>query len=340
MKEALLPLDQHLIEHPYDFNFFQAVRLLSCILPSRPGVGESAKPGDEIVRFGVRQSLEFPASQIHALDPEDDPARMIVAFFGLTGFLGVLPHHYTEHIILRAAVKDYSMAEFLDLFNHRLLSLFYRAWEKHQFPVLYQLAAVRETGTDSFTRHLLALLGLGTDGLQGRMPVRDESLLRYAGLLVQAPRSASALCGILRDYFGLEVEIEQFQGGWYQLAQGELCNLYEPDLRNQLGVGAIAGDAVWDPHAGFRVKLGPLPLARFLAFLPGEKASTELVALVRFYCGDFMHFDWQPALRAAEAPWCRIGDESAAGPRLGWCAWLKTEEFSVDAEDAVFEAAA
>lgn len=133
MKQPVLPLDHQLLERPYDFNFFQAVRLLSMILPDRPGVGDVAKPAEEIVRFKARQSLEFPASSIHTLDSEIDPARMVVSFFGLTGVQGVLPHHYTEHIIARAAAKDFAMAEFLDLFNHRLISLFYRAWRSTNF---------------------------------------------------------------------------------------------------------------------------------------------------------------------------------------------------------------
>jgi predicted component of type VI protein secretion system len=41
-------------------------------------------------------------------------------------------------------------------------------------------------------------------------------------------------------------------------------------------------------------------------------------------------------LRTHEVPWCRLGDESPSGPRLGWCGWLKTEVFSEDADDAVF----
>lgn len=335
MIESLLPLDQRLFEYSYEFEFFQAVRLLHLILNDRPGVGRIAKPSDEPVRFEVRQSLEFPASSIHAISVDADPPRMTTAFLGLTGVQGVLPHHYTEYILARAQAKDYTLAAFFDLFNHRILSLFYRAWEKHRFPARFQLAAAKQE-TDEFTRYLFDWIGMGTPGLEGRTSLRDQSLLRYAGLLGQRPASAISLAAILRDYFGVDVEIEEFVGAWYRLKEEDQCDLSGEGLSNELGRGAIAGDAVWDQQAGFRVKLGPLPLKRFLSFLPGSKAVAELNDLVRFYVGPILQFDLQLVLRAHEVPWCRLGDQSPSGPRLGWCGWLKTEVFSEDADDAVF----
>jgi type VI secretion system protein ImpH len=335
MREHPLSIEELLFEHSYDFDFFQAVRLLHLILSDRPGVGRIAKPADEPVRFQVRQSLEFPASSIHAISAETDPAQMTIAFLGLTGVQGVLPHHYTEYILARAQAKDYTLAAFFDLFNHRIVSLFYRAWEKHSFPARFQLAAARQV-IDGFTQYLLDWIGLGTAGLQGRMAPRDQALIRYAGLLGQRPACAVSLAAILRDYFGVEVEIEEFVGAWYTLKEEDQCDLSGEGLSNELGQGAIAGDAVWDPQASFRVRLGPLPLTRFLSFLPGAKAVNELQDLARFYVGPILQFDLQLVLKAPEVPWCRLGDESPAGPRLGWCGWLKTEGFSKDAGDAVF----
>lgn len=57
---------------------------------------------------------------------------------------------------------------------------------------------------------------------------------------------------------------------------------------------------------------------------------------MRFYVGPVLQFDVQLVLRADEVPWSRLGDESPAGPRLGWCGWAKTEEFDRDAGDALF----
>jgi type VI secretion system protein ImpH len=335
MREEAQPLDERLLERPYDYDFFQAVRLLHLILNDRPGVGRIAQPDEEPVRFQARQSLEFPPSSLHSLSTEADPPRMAVTFLGLTGVQGILPHHYTEHILARAQAKDFAMAEFFDLFNHRIVSLFYRAWEKHRLPVRFQLAAAKGE-LDEFTWYLFDWIGMGTPRLRGRMAIRDEALLRYAGLLGQRPASAAGLEAILHDYFGAPVRIEEFMGAWYRLAEEDQCNLAESASRNQLGEGAIAGDAVWDPQARFRVRLGPLKLSTFLAFLPDGRAVQELRDLVRFYVGPVLQFDLQLVLKAEEVPWSRLGDESPAGPRIGWCGWLKTEEFAQDAGDAIF----
>jgi type VI secretion system protein ImpH len=261
---------------------------------------------------------------------------MMVSFFGLTGVQGVLPLHYTEHIIARAGARDFAMAEFFDLFNHRLISLFYRAWEKHSFPACYQLEAARKQPS-RITEYLLTLVGLGTGGLQRQHLFPDQAALRYAGLLAQMPRSAVALTRVLSDFFNVEVEVVQFVGYWHAVEEDDRCNLDGRELRNQLGMGAMAGDAVWDPQAGIRVRLGPLPLVTFLAFLPNGSAAPVLQNWIRMFAGPEILASWQPVLAAREVPWCRIGDESAIGPRLGWTAWLKTGSFIKDADDALFE---
>src|SRR5262245_9068353 len=327
-----------LFGHGYEFEFFQAVRLLSRLMPHRKGVGGTAKPGGELVRFGARLSMEFPASAIHDIErlPDSpDFARMTVAFFALTGTQGVLPFHYTERMIARRAAKDDTLAAFLDLFNHRLVSLFYRAWEKHQAPILYEIAAARSERLDPFTHCLFDFIGMGTAALRGRMQVKDESLLLYAGLIAQRPHSATALRGVLSDYFCASVEVDQCLGSWYVLEDGDRCYLSDELERTQLGEGAFIGDEVWDQQARFRIRLGPVGLKRFTEFLPGNPAMTKLVELTTFITGRPMIFDVQVFLRAAEVPYCRLDDDGADAPRLGLMGWLKTAEFLSDAGDAV-----
>ena len=333
-------LEKVLFERGYDFEFFQATRLLARMFAERKPVGGTARPEQEFARFGVRLSMAFPPSAIYDVTrdsgPRDEIARMTVAFLGLTGTQGVLPFFYTEWMIARKSVKDDSLAAFLDLFNHRFVSFFYRAWEKHRPPVLFELSAARAQAPDAFTHSLYDLIGMGTQGLERRMRVRDESLLWYAGLVAQKPHSASALRGILRDYFGVPVEIEQCIGDWYDLEEADRSYL-SPELeRNQLGEGAFLGDQVWNQQGRFRIRVGPLKLNRFLEFLPKGQAMAKLVELTRYLVGVALAFDVQVLLRATEVPCCRLDDEGIDAPRLGEMAWLKTREFRTDADDAVF----
>ncbi len=339
MIPSQIPLLDRLLESSHDFEFFQAVRLLGVASPESPGIGAEKHPSEEFVRFEVRQSLEFPPSAIAWINAEPTPPHMSVTFFGLTGIQGVLPLHITEHIILRGAASDFAMARFFDLFNHRLISLFYRAWQKYNFPARYQLAEARRQPCE-ITDYMLDLIGLGTKGLRNRLkPLEDTALLRYGGLLAQAPRSAVALEQTLRDFFGVPISVEQMVGSWHRIQEEDQCDLGGEGIRNQLGEGAVAGDAAWDPQAGIRIHIGPLPLLRFLSFLPGGDATSALCHITRMYTGLVPVIEWNPILNRQEVPWCRLGDSSMIGPRLGWTAWLKAGEFDSPASDAYFEAA-
>jgi type VI secretion system protein ImpH len=332
-------LEEALFERGYEFEFFQAVRLLARIHADRKPVGGTAKPEEEFVRFGAHLTMAFPPSAIYdiaRIPDSEDPARMTVAFLGLTGIQGTLPLCYTEWMLEREAAKDDTLAAFLDLFNHRLLSLFYRAWEKHRPPVLYELSVARNRLPDPFTHSLYDLIGMGTKGLLGRMGIENESLLFYAGLIAQRPRSASALRGILRDYFSVPVEIDQCIGDWYELEEADRCYLAAEAEASQLEVGAFLGDAVWNQQGRFRIRVGPLKFDRFLEFLPDGRAMAKLVEFTRYLVGQAMAFDVQVSLRAGEVPYCRLSDEGPDAPRLGWMGWLKTGAFVKDASDAVF----
>lgn len=332
------PLEHVLFEEGYRFDFFQAVRVLDRLYPDRQPVGRDATPSREVVRFRSHPSLSFPPSAIHEIERREDgsgPARMTVAFMGLTGLLGVLPRHYTELLLERVRHKDQTLRDFLDLFNHRLISLFYRAWEKYRFPIAYERAVSQPGGYDRFSLHLFDLIGLGTRGLRGRLEVEDKALLFYAGLLAQHPHSASVLTGLLQDYFGIPAAVTQFVGQWLPLSEANRSRLGVREGSNVLGVNAVAGSRVWDQQAKFRLRLGPLTYGEFCQFLPSGEAFARLVGLTRFYAGQEWDFDVQLILQAAEVPACRLGETGKQAPRLGWSTWLKPQECYRDAEEAV-----
>ncbi len=332
------PLVELLFQEAYRFDFFQAVRLLERLFPERQPIGRDANPGEEVVRLRALLSLSFPPSAIHAISPPrdgNDPALMTVAFMGLTGPLGVLPRHYTELLQDRVRQKDQALRDFLDLFNHRLTSFFYRAWEKYHLPIVYEQAVARREGLDAFSHYLFDLIGLGTKGLRGRLDLDDETFLYYAGLFAQRPHSAGALAGILTDYFEVPVTVRQLVGAWLALDADKRCRLGMQDGNAGLGVSTVAGDRVWDQLAKFTVRVGPLTYAEFCRFLPAGEAFRQLVAMTRFYAGQEFDFDIQLILRAAEVPWCRLGGSGEQTPRLGWSTWLKSVEFEHDVDDAI-----
>ena len=311
---------EELRDHPGEFEFFQAVRLMLHIFEGREGVGGFASVRGEAVRFGVNSTLSFPPSQIQSIGWEDEIPFVTVNFMGLTGPMGVLPYVYSELIAARARNRDRSMAAFFDIFNHRAISLFYRAWEKYRSPVAYE-----RDGEDRLSQYLKALIGIGTHGLQDRMVFQDESLVFYAGLLSLQPRSATALQHILEDYFGIRVEVEQFVGAWQKLDESNQCIFGGADtLSEQLGVAAVVGDEIWDQQSRVRLKLGPLTEEQYLSFLPSGAANRPLRELTRFFCGTQLEVEAQLVLEREAVPSCSLGDDGLAGPRLGWFTWMKS----------------
>jgi type VI secretion system protein ImpH len=339
---ASADLNEALLREPHRFEFFQAVRLFER-LRGRATVGQDAAPEQETVRFRALPSLSFPPAEINRLRPgtEAAPAVMVVSFLGLTGPSGVLPQHYTTLLLRRNREKDHSLHDFLDLFNHRLVSLFYRAWEKYRLPFAYEKSRLtgEEEGADPVSACLYSLVGLGTDGLRGRPPIPDEAFLYYAGHFAHYPRSALALEGLLQDYFGVPVRVEQAQGQWLTLEEDDRSALpgceRADGLNIQLGLNLVVGERVWDRQSKFRLRLGPVHYEDFQRFLPGGEGLLALAELTRSYVGPEFDFDVQVLLHGEEVPWCRLQSETADPPRLGWNTWVRCHDLDRVAEDAV-----
>jgi type VI secretion system protein ImpH len=257
-----------------------------------------------------------------------------VAFMGLTGPLGVLPNVYTELLIERLRRKDRALHDFLDLFNHRFISFFYRAWEKYRFPVAYD----RDRGDGQFTASLFALINMGTRGLRNRMSLPDEGLLCYGGLIAQRPHSASAIAAVIGDYFRVTASIEQFSGQWLKLDAGSMTSLGRAN--NVLGSSAVAGARVWDCQSKFRMRVGPLSYQQFIDFLPLGSAFKPVMDLIRLLAGPELDFDVQLVLKAEEVPGSIAATRDKRKSMLGWNSWLKTRAFRFDDEQVVLTNAA
>jgi len=331
--ERLEDVQDALRADPHSFGFFQAVRLLERLHADRAPVGGYGDPGGEAVRFGVLPTLAFPASEIQALQlREAAPATMKVNFLGAVGPQGVLPHEYTLLVADRLRARDAALADFLDMFHHRMLSLFYLAWRKYRF------AAAREDGRDDLLgEHVLDLIGLGMRGARPLLPFPTDALISRAGLLVPQPRGAAALQQLIEDFFGVAVEVQQFVGGWFPLASADQCVVSdgEEEPANQLGRGAVAGDEIWDQQAKVRIRLGPLDRARYDSFLPGGSAHQPLSALLRFFSHDQYEFELQLVLAAEDVPGVRLGGSGEDEPRLGWSTWIRSQPRARTADETI-----
>lgn len=328
------PLVEHFTEEPFTFRFFQAVRLMERIRRERKPVGGEALPDEEIVRFRSRIGLDFPASEIQEINTSVNEAgqettEMVVNFMGMVGVSGVLPIHYTELVMDRIRHRDSTLWAFLDIFTHRAVSLFYRAWGKYRFPIAY------ERGNDDFTGFLFDFVGLGSKGLRGRMSLEDEALLPYGGLINQKPHSQNAIENIVSDQFQVSTKVLQFFGQWLQLGKEDITHL---GARNSiLGESSIIGNRVWDQQSKFRVRLGPMKFNKFLSFLPNGSANQSLLSVLKFLVGFEFDFDLQFVLQAKQVPSTVLTTRALRKPMLGWTTWLKTKPFVSDDDQLVLQ---
>lgn len=356
---------------PQRFRFFQAVRLLALADPDsrRP---DSPLPAN--LRFRTLPSLAFPASEITAMgellvedavtdtgqaaastlpiDEENPPGqsrvaerRLEVACLGLTGPLGALPTPYTELLVERRVhYRDDSAHAFFDLFSHRGLALFYAAWRKYRFHLAHE-----HGNDDSFSRGLRALTGVGLaqqatepapaahtpeEPAVGRRPPAS-ALLYYAGLLARRPVSASAIVTLVRGFFDVPAELQQFVGQWIAIPPAEQSRLGSSAAI--LGESACAGQRAWDAQTKCRLRLGPLTASRYRDFLPGNPGAEALGELLRFCVGHNMACDLQLSLAREEVPAPQLASANDHDvPRLGQTLWLTSGRPTADPDHAVF----
>jgi type VI secretion system protein ImpH len=304
-----------LAKEPYRYDFFQALRRLEALFPGKPRYGAALRPTDEPVRLAQEPSLSFAPATLSSFQPPTGAsryARMEVRFFGLLGPNGPLPLHLTEYARERLMhANDRTFARFLDMFHHRFLALFYRAWAQAQPTV-----SLDRPRDDRFSGYVGALLGLGAPGMRNRDAAPDHAKLFYSGLLSRHVRNSDGLAALLSGFFRIPVRVEQFVGHWLTLPVRDRTRL--AGREGSLGGGAMLGSRVWDRQHKFRIWIGPLDLAQYESFLPGGSAIAKMVAWVRQYVNFELDWDLRLVLVRAEVPQIRVGQYG----RLGWTTWL------------------
>jgi type VI secretion system protein ImpH len=319
------PVDllRRLGEAPASFDFHAALRLVECAHPDLPRIGTAPRPRQEALRFGQAPSLAFEGAALARLERSDGADAveenaaplLLVNLFGLLGANGPMPVHITEYVRDRLRNGgDPTLARFLDMFHHRLISLFYRAWASAQPAVDHD-----RPGADRFSTYVGALFGTGMPSLRGRDAVPDAAKLHYAGRLAPHAASADGLEAILSDDLGAPVRVQQFVGHWMRLPPDGVWRLGgTPGAIGQLGQTAVLGRQVWNAQHKFRLVIGPLDAAQLADLLPGGAGMRRLAAWVAQYAGLALDWDVNLIVRKEARPGLTLG----AGARLGWTSWI------------------
>lgn len=309
-------LDMLLEARAARMDFFQVLRLIENAYPQLPRIGASLRPRDDAVRFGQDPALVFHPSALgqYVRAGGDARARLAVNFFGLLGANGPMPVHLTEYVRDRLRHGgDATLLAFLDVFHHRMLSLFYRARASAE-PAI----SLDRNDADRFSVFVGSLFGIGAPSLRERDAIGDFARLHFAGLLANRARPASGLASILGEYFKLPLRLEQFVGHWMALPDDVRSRVGGGDGANRLGSTMVVGRRVWDCQNKFRIVIGPLGYDDYRRFMPGGDSLKRLLAWVRTYAGLALEWDVRLILKKEERPPLRLGGAA----RMGWSTWL------------------
>ena len=339
-----------LLEHPYRFEFFQAVRLLE---QAYANAGVRSGVVGELVRFRNSLLLSFPPSEIEALNAVEAAAgqtepgldgsvnlrhviyELTPTFIGLTGPVGALPRHYTEKLIEREIVfRDRAARVFLDIFSNRMVAFFYQAWKKYRLHFLYE-----QDRKNLFTPLMLSLVGcdhvrLRADLQLGKRDIYDESIAHYAGIARHRPVSAANVQRVLEDFFAVRVRFEQFVGRWFSIPVDQRTTL--AGAYAELGVSSFCGERTWQRQTKIRIMLGPLSRQEFMSFLPYGIAARGLSRILALTLGQSFEFEVRLVLKKEGIFSASLGCEDQPA-RLGWDTFLHSQAASNDSSDAMYE---
>src|SRR5258705_1434837 len=292
-----------LAEAPYRYDFYQTLRRLECLYGTRPRWGRALRPIDEPIRLGQDPDLSFAPAALASFEAGQAgrPPRLQVRLFGLLGPNGPLPLHITEYVRERLRHDgDPTLSRFLDRFHHRFLTLFYRAWAQAQPHVNRD-----RPKEDRFAAYVGAFLGASPAAFRDRDALPDLAKFFHVGALIRHSRNAEGLRAILRHFFRVPVEIQEFVGHWLRLSERERTSVGAEGAT--LGSGAVLGNRVWDRQNKFQIRLGPLTFAEYESFLPGGPMLKKLVDWVRLYLCFELEWDVRLVLARNEVPATTLG---------------------------------
>ena len=176
-------------------NFYRFCQLLEQWNPNAPSPGSQQTPRYDVVRFRPHPGMGFPAgelknAQYHPERPQLPPT-VRVTFMGLYGVESPLPTAYQDDIAQRQEGADVA-AEFLDIFNHRLITQFYRIWRKYSYP-----ATFRPGGVDDTSQYLLGLTGLAIRGCAEQVGTPISRFLALLGIMRMPTRTVEGISSLV-----------------------------------------------------------------------------------------------------------------------------------------------
>ncbi|AGB12309.1 type VI secretion system baseplate subunit TssG [Vibrio parahaemolyticus] len=301
-------------------SLFEAIHLIEQeLLKVESQIGTDALPKNEKLNLKVNASLGFENAQLVSTKPlGKDKLALETNLIGLTGEQGVLPQHYSELALHRLKEGDHAMVDFYDIFNHRLLSLYYRSWQLSQLTI--QARAHAKNQRSPLTDCMSSLTGGGND-----------LALHYGGMYASPTRSKGALKSILECLSGCQIRIHEFQGQWMRLSKSEQTRLVSKSMPEgqfaQLGAGASLGKKAWNINASTTIEFLPKESKQVTNLLPKTNTLKTIKQVAGDFIGKHKHVKWQLTTKHSLLPQVQISKQQG---QLGVGSVLKKHERTED----------
>jgi len=310
------------------FDFFELLRRLE----RRGGLfGYAGPAGREPARLGQHIRLGFATHDVAEYQAGQDgaPAKVTIANIGLLGPEGPLPLHVTRWVLDRLSQRwfagaearhtsDTTFVDFVNILQHRIMALFYRAWaDAHP-------AVQVERSVGGRVRSMLE--SLGGIGMPGTKSPADLVKLRQAGALAQQVDAPEKLTQLLAELFGVPAKLNEFVATWIEIPKALQSRIGQAYA--SLGRGATVGRRVFSRQGRIEIRLGPMSFEAYRTFLRDGSHLPALKRVVRDLIGEQFDVDLRVVLTGSEVPPPQIG-----GIQLGRTAWLARPPERGDADD-------
>jgi type VI secretion system protein ImpH len=329
--QAAARLLHDLETEPWRFDYFAVLRYFERLHEDQPRIGNSAALREEFVLLGQDPFMEFPASNLARVEKGGDkPLKIFVKYMGMLGPQGALPLATTEEAYHYVLANDDAFPRFLDVFNHRFIQLFFRAWSNSR-----PIAQHDRPKQDRFWAYVGSAIGIGSEPYRHLDSVPDAAKMRFAGLLGAQAKSASRLASAICGLFGVRAEVDEFVGTRLMLDAAECTMLGKG--HNALGKDVMLGRSVYSVQDKIRIRIYTRTLAEYVRFLPSGDLCEPLADFVYFYNGAQLDWDAELAIPTGAVEPLRLGQFG----QLGWTSWMAPDWKTTEAyrRDARFHPA-
>lgn len=311
--------------NPFEYDFHQAVQLIEALSPSAVPLGEGSDPTREALRIKAHLTLAMPTSEIERIETFRPQVNMYVNFVSIGSRQGPLPETFTESLIERARLKDAGFRNFLDIFNHRLASLWYRFRKK----VLIGFAQTPPQQSP-LGQVVSALGGVSAPQMLKPTTLQESFFISAQRLMWPHVRSKVGLVSLIQSYLGMPARVHEYVGGWNNAREEDISRIgLQRGQHHALGYNMMLGTRSWQQDKGIHIDIGPLSWAQYirLVTLKNHTLRKHMQDAIYAYVGINRFVNMRIFLDPLQMEFTRLGTSFELG-RSTWVYCGKKETLS------------